>query len=140
MKKYHHSPMFGVKSGMSNCTPYVEERNSQDPPARALEMYNSHANPAPKIAVCFAEYNQIDDGALPSCAFRSWQSSMRGTSRRAGYIEKYEARLNASMELIGLFETPFAIAKRMAQLVKTLVGRPIQVAMVRGLYKNLNVQ
>lgn len=31
MKKYHHSPTFGVKSGKRSCTPYVEGMNSQDP-------------------------------------------------------------------------------------------------------------
>lgn len=31
MKKYHHSPTFGVRSVSVSCMPYVERRNSQDP-------------------------------------------------------------------------------------------------------------
>ena len=31
MKKYHHSPIFGVRSGRKSWMPYVLERNDHDP-------------------------------------------------------------------------------------------------------------
>ena len=41
------------------------------------------------------------------------------------------------MEVMGLPETAWATAWRMAQLVKTLVGLPMHVAMVKGLNRYL---
>ena len=43
MKKYHQSPTLGVKSGKRRCTPYVDERNSHDPPVKRYEIYKNHA-------------------------------------------------------------------------------------------------
>jgi len=51
MKKYHQSPTFGVKSGKSRWTPYVEDRNSHEPPVKMLDMYKYHAMLAEKIDV-----------------------------------------------------------------------------------------
>jgi len=42
------------------------------------------------------------------------------------------------MELIDFLETAFDMEYRMAQLVKRLVGRPMQVAMVKGLKRYLS--
>ncbi len=43
MKKYHHNPTFGVRSGINRWNPYVDERNSQDPP---VIRYDRKSNPA----------------------------------------------------------------------------------------------
>lgn len=43
----------------------------------------------------------------------------------------------ASIELADAPTTALAMACNIAQVVKTLVGRPIHVAMVKGLNKNL---
>ena len=40
MKKYHQSPTFGVKSGSSIWTPYVDERNSHEYPVIKNETIN----------------------------------------------------------------------------------------------------
>lgn len=42
IKKYHQSPTFGVKSGRRRCTPYVDDRYS-DEPVRTLERCKNHA-------------------------------------------------------------------------------------------------
>lgn len=62
---------------------------------------------------------------------------MSGGRSRAGYKDRYEARPNASIELIGLPETAWETAQSMATLVKTLVGLPRQVAIVKGLKRYL---
>lgn len=54
-----------------------------------------------------------------------------------GYIEKYAAKDRANIEVYELPTTAFAIACRIAHVVKTLVGRPTQVAIVNGLNRNL---
>ena len=43
--------MFGVRSGRSNCTLYVEDMNSHDPPVRMLEMYRNQTLVAKKREV-----------------------------------------------------------------------------------------
>lgn len=42
MKKYHHRPTLGVKSGSRSRTPYVAARNSQEP-VRSAERYKRRA-------------------------------------------------------------------------------------------------
>ena len=64
-------------------------------------------------------------------------SRIRGGSKRAGYSDRYEASPRASMEVMGLPETAWAMAWRMAQFVKTLVGLPMHAAMVKGLNRYL---
>ena len=70
MKKYHHSPTFGVKSGSSRWTPYVDARYS-DEPVRTFERCKNHAMLAEKTE----RYVAVDEvafiGALASLAFRS---------------------------------------------------------------------
>jgi hypothetical protein len=54
MKKYHHSPTLGVRSGSNRCTPYVEYRNSHE---FEVMKYDSPSNPAiaaRNIPVCVA--------------------------------------------------------------------------------------
>jgi len=62
---------------------------------------------------------------------------MTGGSNSVGYRERYDARPNDSTELTGLLVTAFETASSIAQFVKTLVGRPRQVAMVKGLKRYL---
>jgi hypothetical protein len=38
IKKYHQSPALGVRSGTSNCTPYVEDMNCQELPVMMYDM------------------------------------------------------------------------------------------------------
>lgn len=90
-----------------------------------------------KIQVYLTAEEAIDGGAFTSLACRSWHSSMSGGSKRAGCNERHEARPNASIELIGFPLTALEIAKSIAQFVKTLVGRPRQLAMVKGLKRYL---
>lgn len=52
-------------------------------------------------------------------------------------MDKYAAKDMAIIALKGAPETAFAMACRIAQVVKTVVGRPMQVAIVKGLNKNL---
>ena len=138
MKKYHHRPILGVKSGSSNCTPYVDARNSHEPPIRRLDMYSSQPTPAVKIPNFWPANFHNERGRLSSSITLSKDRSMSGGRRRAGYIEKYEAKPNASTELMGLLRIALAIAKRMAQLVKALVDRLTHVAMVMGLKRYLD--
>lgn len=60
-----------------------------------------------------------------------------GGSSSNGYMERYEANDRASIDVKERPLTAFDIEYRIAQEVKTLVGRPIQVAMVNGLNRNL---
>jgi hypothetical protein len=52
-------------------------------------------------------------------------------------MERYAAKDRASIEVRGLPEMALEIAWRMAHVVKTFVGRPRQVAMVKGLKRKL---
>jgi hypothetical protein len=52
-------------------------------------------------------------------------------------MDRYDANARANMLVNEAPLTALAIAWRMAQVVKTLVGRPIQVAIVKGLNKKL---
>lgn len=70
-------------------------------------------------------------------AMRSYASMARGGARRTGYIDKYDARDRASTELTILPEAAAAIACKIAQFVKTLVGCARQVTIVNGLKMNL---
>lgn len=54
-----------------------------------------------------------------------------------GYIERYEAKERANIEVNELPTTAFPMALSMAQVVKTLVGRPIHVRIVKGLKRKL---
>jgi len=133
MKKYHQSPIFGVRSGRSNCTPYVDERNSHDVPVTKYDMIRR----SPILAV--KAPRQIIARPTPFVSLpgvrvcRSWHNRISGGSSSAGYNERYEANERARIDFIGLFSIALAIANRIAQLVKTLVGRPMHVAMVSGL-------
>lgn len=53
-------------------------------------------------------------------------------------MERYAANDRASIELIKDPWTAFAMASKIVQVVNTLVGRPIHVAMVNGLKRKLN--
>lgn len=52
-------------------------------------------------------------------------------------MDRYDAKARANMLVNDAPFTAFAMAWRMAQVVKTLVGRPMQVARVKGLNKKL---
>ena len=52
-------------------------------------------------------------------------------------MDRYDANARANMLVNDAPFTAFATAWSMAQVVKTLVGRPMQVAMVKGLNKKL---
>lgn len=54
-----------------------------------------------------------------------------------GYIDRYDAKANANIVVKGTPDTAFDMACRIAQVVKTLVGLPIQVAIVKGLKRKL---
>jgi hypothetical protein len=136
MKKYHHSPTFGVKSGRSNWTPYVDSTNSQDP-VIIDEIWRSECmNPArPKR---FRKTKPYTESFCRFDPFRSKHKSANGGKSNIGYIERYEAMDNANMDVKEDPVTAFEMACRIAQVVKTLVGRPIQVAIVKGLNRKLN--
>ena len=88
MKKYHHKPTFGVKSGSKSWTPYVEDRNSQDPPVNVLEMYSSHPTPAEKMGIHVAKKPEVDGGVFVFLARWSKQRMSTGGRRSAGYRER----------------------------------------------------
>jgi hypothetical protein len=52
-------------------------------------------------------------------------------------MDRYDAKAMANIEVIEAPATAFEMAWRIAQVVKTLVGRPIQVAIVNGLNRKL---
>ena len=52
-------------------------------------------------------------------------------------MDRYDAKARANMLVNDAPVTPFAMAWRMAHVVNTLVGRPMQVAIVKGLSKKL---
>ena len=110
MKKYHQSPTFGVKSGRSRWTPYVDARYSDEPPVRTFERYKNHAMLAEKTETYVAIEKDAVGGVLESLAFRSSQRRIRGGSKRAGYSERYEASPRVSIEVIGLPETAWVMA------------------------------
>lgn len=56
-----------------------------------------------------------------------------------GDIERYDAKDMASIDVREAPETAFANACNMAQVVNTLVGRPMQVAIVKGLKRKLEI-
>lgn len=64
--------------------------------------------------------------------------SISGGRSRIGYIERYEAKARATIVLKERPATALDMPWRMAQVVKTLVGRPIQVAIVKGLNRKLS--
>jgi hypothetical protein len=58
MKKYHHNPTFGVRSGSSSGVPYVLAMNCHDP-VKVYERYNSPDIVTAKPARC-VRMNVID--------------------------------------------------------------------------------
>lgn len=52
MKKYHHNPTFGVRSGSKRWTPYVEARNSHELPVMRYDSPRRVATAAKKMVVC----------------------------------------------------------------------------------------
>ena len=62
---------------------------------------------------------------------------MSGGRRRAGYRERYAERARRRTESAGRPLTAWAIDARMTVLEKTIVGRARQVAIVKGLKRNL---
>jgi len=62
-----------------------------------------------------------------------------GGSSNKGYIDRYEAKDSASIDVNARPLTAFAIEYRIAHVVNTLVGRPRQVAIVKGLKRNLGL-
>ena len=71
MKKYHQSPTFGVKSGRSKWTPYVDARYSDEPPVRVFERCKNHAMLAEKMEIYVTIMKGAFGGVLVSLAFRS---------------------------------------------------------------------
>lgn len=92
---------------------------------------------ATNIEMYIAENVDAEGSSFVFSALRSKQTKRSGGRSKAGYSERYDARPNASIALMGFSDTALAMARRMAQLVKTLVGRPMQVAIVKGLNKYL---
>lgn len=74
---------------------------------------------------------------FPAFWLRSYANNTSGGSKRAGYIDKYAAKDMAITALYGAPATALATACRMAHVVKTLVGLPMQVAIVKGLKRYL---
>lgn len=54
-----------------------------------------------------------------------------------GYMERYDAKARAIILVKDAPTTALEMEYRIAQVVKTLVGRPIHVAMVNGLNRKL---
>lgn len=71
MKKYHQSPTFGVKSGRSRWTPYVDARYSDEPPVKTFERCKNHAMLAEKAEAYIAVEKDAFGGVFVSLAFRS---------------------------------------------------------------------
>jgi hypothetical protein len=139
MKKYHHSPAFGVRSVRVSCIPYVRDRNSHELPVSTYDMLRSteeHARNTRTHAPANLETGSMR--RLIDCL--SYASRTSGGSSNTGYMERYEAKDKATTALKGDPAMTLDIAWRIAQLVKTLVGRPIHVAMVKGLKRYLEPQ
>lgn len=67
----------------------------------------------------------------------SQHNKIKGGRSSIGYIERYAAKDMANIEVKEAPATAFEIAWRIAQVVNTLVGRPIHVAIVKGLKRKL---
>ena len=52
MKKYHHRPTLGVRSGSRRWTPYVDMKNSVEPPVIRSESPKRAVMTAKNRAVC----------------------------------------------------------------------------------------
>ncbi len=92
---------------------------------------------ATNIEMYIAENIDAEGVSFVFSALRSKQTRRSGGRSKAGYSERYDASPNASIALRGFPDTALAMARRTAQLVKTLVGRPMQVAIVKGLNRYL---
>ena len=83
MKKYHHRPTLGVKSGNSRWTPYVDDMNFQDPVKRKDSDIRHAMLPTNAVACDMEKYTiPRDDFSLLDLA--SKLRRMSGGSSSAG--------------------------------------------------------
>lgn len=86
MKKYHQSPTFGVRSGNNRCTPYVDARNSHDPPVMRYDSPSSPATAPVNTPVIFVAYALSDED--PVVFAESNESRIIGGRSRIGYRDR----------------------------------------------------
>lgn len=86
IKKYHHKPTFGVRSGSNSCTPYVDDINSQEP-VIIEDMYNRE-DIDPAADMTFLKTKPKRDWSPLFGRRRSKHKRINGGRRRIGYIER----------------------------------------------------
>lgn len=137
VKKYHHNPTLGVRSGRSSRTPYVASKKSQEPESWADASSNAPLA-ASKPTVCTA-VKTMGLGAVLALSVRaSYNNTSSGGNRRIGCIARYDAADIASRKVVLAPWQALAMAVRMKRLVKVEVERAMQVASVNGLNKKLS--
>ena len=136
IKKYHHRPTFGVRSGIRRRTPYVAPKKSHEPvknaePARRAPI----AAAKPRV---WATTNEAVFGVdLLFSAFASYSRTISGGKRRIGCIAEYEANAVARIKVKLAPCDALAMAVRMKRFVRADVERAIHVRTVKGLNRKL---
>ena len=136
MKKYHHSPTLGVRSGSSSRTPYVASRKSHEPKSNA-EPPNRAPQATRRPKVCRAVKAKGDGGCFDLSRRASYSKSRSGGNRRIGCMERYEAADRASTQVTLAPWQALAMAVRMHRLVKVEVERAMHETSAKGLNRKL---
>ena len=87
MKKDHHRPTLGVKSGSNRWTPYVDARNSHEPPVMPYDSPPSLATVAANTAASPAAKLPNEQG-FRSTGSESYASKTIGGSSSRGYSDR----------------------------------------------------
>ena len=132
MKKYHHSPTFGVRSGSRRRTPYVAARKSHEPVKRA-DAASRALHTAAKPSVCMMVNDQAFGVVFVFVARASYRRTSRGGKRRIGCMPRYAANESASMKVLLAPWDALAMAVRMKRFVMAEVERARHVRTVKGL-------
>lgn len=136
MKKYHHSPTLGVRSGKRRRTPYVAAKKSHEPVKRADAASRAPLTAA-KPNVCVMANAQGLGVDFVFAARASYKRTRSGGKRRIGCMLRYAANETASMKVLLTPCDAFAMAVRMDRFVRAEVERARHVRTVKGLYKKL---
>lgn len=137
MKKYHHKPTFGVRSGKRRRTPYVAAKKSQDP-VREADAARSVPLTAARPSVCVIVNDQALGVDLVLAARASYRRMRSGGASRIGCMARYAAKERASVKVMLAPWDALAMAARMNMLVRAEVERARHVRTVKGLRRKLS--
>ena len=136
IKKYHHKPTLGVRSGSKRRTPYVAARKSHDPVKKADTASNVPVT-AVKPSVCMIVNDQALGVVFVFAARASYKRTRSGGKRSSGCMPRYAANDRASVKVMLAPWEALAMAVRMNMFVRAEVERARHVKTVNGLKRNL---